>query len=121
MANETIGLPPDTVVICWENAETLHLKQILGIEAGGEYITDAVVGNYLKKADLLNIFAGAVFFDGKKAYEDLLSNPAYKYAGDKTTGNAIKVKITYTVNDSNSCLNGKSYVLILILTDELVS
>lgn len=117
--NSPFGLPPDTVIICWENAEALQLNQILGIEAGGNLSSDATVMAHVKKAAAPKLYSGAMIFNGQTAYKALLNNPTYVYTGPKTTGSAIQVKFTYAINNPRSCLNGKEYELVLILTDEL--
>jgi hypothetical protein len=99
---------------------SIQLNQILGIEAGGEFEFIAGISQYVEEAVAPDVYAGATVFDGKAAYEALIADPAYAYNGPLTSGTAMAAKFRYTINNLASCLHGKSYEFVIILTDELI-
>jgi hypothetical protein len=108
---------PDTVVICYEYADMLQINQIFGIDAGKgtwEYYSltpDDI--NAFVTVSYSTTYGGAVVLNGKKLYKSAV--PTVKYHG-------IDVKravFTYTP-EIGSCLDGKSYTIVIILTSNLL-
>ncbi|MDR2287386.1 MAG: hypothetical protein LBE04_07940, partial [Prevotellaceae bacterium] len=102
----------DTIAVCYKHAEALHINQIFGIEANGSWWYPLEMEDYISKSTS-PIHSGAVVMNGKGIYEDnsiLLSS----YHGV----NAKTVKFTYTT-DNSSCLKGKSYSVVIVLTEDI--
>jgi hypothetical protein len=102
----------DTIVICSDNAEAVNINQIFGIDAGGswEYHSWTVkdVDAYVTISHSSK-YDGAVVMNGKAIYQSSITS--YNYHGLVTK----KVAFTYTPG-ANSCLKGKSYTVVIILT-----
>jgi hypothetical protein len=111
----------DTVVICYEQAEALQINQIFGIDANGDWKYHAVqsdnteygIGNYVTESASVT-YGGAVVMNGKGIYENV-SVDDYEYHG---IPNTKRVVFTYTAA-SNSCLHGKEYKIVIILTPDI--
>jgi hypothetical protein len=105
----------DTVVICCEHAEAVQINQIFGIDASGtwEYhsSTPGDVNTYVTKSTSAT-YDGAVIMNGKGICESAI--PSYSYHGI----NAKKVEFTYTADD-DSCLHGREYKTVIILTPDI--
>jgi hypothetical protein len=102
----------DTMTVCCNLANMIHINQIFGIEAGGSWkimAKDSLTSNALAKyvTELPN---GAIFLDGKNVYKD--SNIGYyTYRGNNS---AKRIDVIYTP-DANSCLKGKVYRMVIII------
>jgi hypothetical protein len=107
--------PRDTIVICSDNAEAVNINQIFGIDAGFDnnvwsYKSETTgdVNNYVT-VSTSSTYYGAVVMNGKAIYDD---TTIAKIPGT----NNKKVVFTYT-SKSGSCLSGKSYTVVIILTN----
>jgi hypothetical protein len=89
-----------TIMVCHERAEAVQIDQIFGIEAGAAPSYDPSIALYISKTSY-----GGIIFDGKKYYADQGGS------GDKP------VTFTYTAA-SGSCLDGKTYTLVVMLTQQ---
>jgi hypothetical protein len=101
----------DTVTVCYETAEAVNINQIFGIDADGTwtYVSDCsatVLKPYVKDSAA---YGGAVIMNGKGIYE----NSSIGFYG---TTDTKRVVFTYK-SGINSCLNGKSYTIVIILYD----
>jgi hypothetical protein len=107
----------DTIVICSDNAEAVNINQIFGIDANGswEYYswTADDVNAYVTESHSSK-YSGAVVMNGKKIYNSN-SIGSYTYHGISTK----KVVFTYKALNA-SCLKGKSYTIVIILTSNLL-
>jgi hypothetical protein len=95
----------DTVAICYMYADAIHLDQIFGIEANGIFSYSPDVSQHVSQSS-----SGATIMNGKAIYGDS-TVPDYNYHGAV----AKKIEVTYTP-DSGSCLAGKAYTVVIILT-----
>jgi hypothetical protein len=105
--------PPDTIAICYEQAEALQINQIIGIDVeGGEWYTAPVLSDtYARLSPADSPFAGAFVFYGKKAYLDEVLLPTIPYHGIP----AHMVDFYYSTPD-DSCMGGKVYKTVIVLT-----
>jgi uncharacterized protein YjdB len=96
----------DTVTICYIHAEAININQLFGLESSGlSYDYDAVtVAPHVTQTSL-----GGTVFDGKTFYA---TQPKILYHG----ANVVMVTFTYTPAE---CLDGKTYKLVIVLSDEL--
>ncbi|MDR1055838.1 MAG: hypothetical protein LBL90_08470, partial [Prevotellaceae bacterium] len=122
ISGSPVGLPPATVVVCWEDAVSLSLDRIMGIEAGGvfEPVESSIgdVSRYVEVATAPHIYAGATVFNGREAYLNLSAGDyGITYQGDT---DARKVVFKYKITDTNSCLYGNEYTIEIILTSKLI-
>jgi hypothetical protein len=111
----------DTIVICSDYAEAVNINQIFGIDAGyydgawsyhSQNPGDGDVDNYVTESHS-SVYYGAVIMNGKRIYNDS--------SIDYISGtNNKKVVFTYKPKPDNcltgSCLCGKSYTIVIILT-----
>jgi hypothetical protein len=97
----------DSISICYENAEAVNINHIFGIDAGGEWRYHAIkpdgstidIETYVTKSISPSPYAGAITLDGKTLYSI-----------------AKQAVFTYTPA-SGSCLDGKSYTVKIVLTE----
>jgi hypothetical protein len=111
--------PRDTIAICYEIAGAVQINQIFGIDAGkGTWTyfsqTDNDVDDYVTVSQSTE-YGGAVIMDGKAIYEDPTIG-SYPY---HSMTDAKKVEFTYTPA-TGSCLAGKTYKVVIILTQNIV-
>jgi hypothetical protein len=102
----------DTVSICYVHADAVNINQLFGIDAGGEWSWSSPDGNidaYVVESTSPT-YAGAVTMNGKAIYESLAVSP----------DDVITVEFTYKTDD-NSCLHGKEYKMVIILTPDIVN
>ena len=99
----------DTIAVCYETAEKLHINQILGLETGGTFNYPLAIAQYLTPNS-----AGSLILDGKSAYEHVGLLDTITYRG--TTAKYVEFEY---VTGSDSCLNGKTYKIIVVLTPTL--
>jgi hypothetical protein len=116
LKNGRVRLPKDTVVICHKYAEAVNINRLIGIEAGGEWKYSSSVPDdvdkYVKQSTS-PVYGGAVVMNGKAIYgDDEISPTLYHGVTAKT------VKFVYATG-SNSCLSGKSYSVVIVLTSDL--
>jgi hypothetical protein len=95
----------DTVAICYLYADAIHIDQIFGIEANGSFSYPSAVNQYVSQSS-----SGATIMNGKAIYENNAVSD-YNYHGAV----AKKIEVTYTP-DIDSCLAGKTYTVVIILT-----
>jgi hypothetical protein len=122
--NDNVHLPKDTVVVCYKYAEAMQINQLLGIEAQGQWLYHAIklddteenIDAYVTKSTAPSPYAGAIVMDGKAIYEggSISSN---SYHG---LDNVKIVKFTYTVNSGGNCLQGKTYSVVIVLTEDIM-
>ena len=99
------------VKICYEQASSLHLGQLFGIESTGTWTFDVpAAANYLKIATG-SPYAGAAIFDGKSAWENNVG---------VLDGVNRKIKVTYKTA-TGGCMNGKEFSITIILTPDLLN
>jgi hypothetical protein len=115
--SDKFRLSKDTVVVCYERAEALQINRLFGIEAGGslEYFSSVPndIDGYVTVSPHSSPFDGAVTMNGKAVYESP-TIPVYNYHGIA----AKKAVFTYT-SDGDSCLKGKTYTVVIILTPNI--
>jgi hypothetical protein len=104
----------DTIVICADNADAINVNQIFGIEAGkGTWSykshIDHDIDIYVTESHS-STYGGAVVLNGKALFLDS-GITAITYHGVS----AKKAVFTYKP-ETGSCLNGKSYQIVIILT-----
>lgn len=118
-ANPSTIKKKKTIVVCKDFAACLHLQQILGIEIDGGIWNHAgsplsnpsnVLRPYVKEATSAP-YAGALIFDGKKAFFDGV--------GGTPPGSDQVIVLTYTTG-STACLDNEEIELTIRLTDALV-
>jgi hypothetical protein len=114
--SDILKLPKDTVAICYANAEAVNINQIFGIDAYGEitWSPAPAIDAYVTRSTSPT-YNGAVVMNGKGIYEDSSINPD-PWHGIPT---AKRVVFTYTP-DNNSCLAGKTYKIVIILTPDMM-
>jgi hypothetical protein len=112
LRNGQVRLPKHPTVICYEYAEAVNISHILAIEAKGSWSYDANIEDHVT-VSTSPIHNGATVMNGKALYNDD-DIPFTVYNGSK----AKIVTFTYTT-DSDSCLEGKSYEIMIVLTEEL--
>jgi hypothetical protein len=110
LQDDFVRQPRDTVAVCYLTASALHINQLLGIEAGGTWSYPKEVAQYVAES-ASPVHDGAVVMNGKSVYEDA-SIPFISYRGTQ----AKTVRFTYAT-DSNSCLKGKTYPMVIVLTE----
>jgi hypothetical protein len=102
----------DTIVICADNADAINVNQIFGIEAGGTWSYYSHSANdihaYVKESHS-STYGGAVVLNGKALYNSGIASVKYHGVDVK------KAVFTYT-SENGSCLGGKSYKIVIILT-----
>jgi hypothetical protein len=103
--------PQDTVTICYETAEAVNINQIFGIDAGGTWMYVSPDGNISAYVTESAAYGGAVIMNGKGIYE----NTSIGFYG---TTNTKRVVFTYT--PAGSCLDGKTYKMVIILTPDMM-
>jgi hypothetical protein len=103
-------------VICYEKAEAININQIFGIDAGGEitWSPTPAIDAYITRSTSPT-YNGAVVMNGKGIYGNNAAETAYTWQGTSTH----KVEFTYTP-DSGSCLAGKTYKIVIILTPDMM-
>lgn len=117
--DKPIQMPPYRVVVCKDRAEHLSINQIMGLEAGGDLISDLTAlqaANHITKVSSPSLFAGAVLFNGKSAWSDSTTTKI-NYQGDTS---ATRVTFKYTAAQS-SCLANKEYTLEIIITENIIN
>jgi hypothetical protein len=107
----------DTIVICADNADAINVNQIFGIDAGKgtwTYLSHAAndINAYVTESHSTT-YGGAVVLNGKALFLDS-GITAITYHGV----NAKKAVFTYTPA-TGSCLEGKPYQIVIILTPDL--
>jgi hypothetical protein len=120
LRNGVTRQPRDTIAICHLYAEAVNINQLFGLEAGGTWLYSAVGGEnitaYVTESPSSSDYAGAVVMNGKAIYGDS-SIPFI--ANYHATGNNVKmVKFTYTAG--TGCLAGKSYSMVIVLTEDIM-
>jgi hypothetical protein len=106
----------DTIVICADNADAINVNQIFGIDAGNgtwTYFSHSIGDiNAYVKVSTSTTYDGAVVLNGKALYgsPDAVIAPI-TYNGVK----AKKAVFTYK-SENDSCLGGKSYSIVVVLT-----
>jgi hypothetical protein len=116
--NDKVRLPKDTIVVCYKYAEAMQINRLFGIEARGawSFAADGDVAPYTFKSTS-STYGGAIVMNGRAVYEDS-SIQDFSYHGT----NAKWVTVTYTpASDANSCLAGKSYSVVIILTQDIIN
>jgi hypothetical protein len=107
----------DTVVICADNADAVNVNQIFGIDAGKgtwSYSSHSAGDiNAYVKVSTSTTYGGAVVLNGKALFLDN-GITAITYHGV----NAKKAVFTYT-SATDSCLEGKAYSIVIILTPDM--
>jgi hypothetical protein len=106
----------DTIVICYENADAVNINQIFGIDAGKgtwTYLSHSAndIKDYVTESHS-STYDGAVVLNGKALYGSSIT--AITYHGIS----AKKAVFTYKP-ENGSCLSGKSYKIVIILTPDL--
>jgi hypothetical protein len=113
--DKTVRPVIDTIVICWEKAEVLHLNQIFGIDAQGTWTYASILDTHYHIRTITTApFSGAVIFNGKTAYED--SSIPFSLSYHVPSSKVIEFK--YTSNPT-SCLAGKEYTIVIVLTPDI--
>lgn len=104
--NNLTTLQPDTVIICYENAERLQINQIMGVEAGGSIVFDPY--SAADQAYITENSYGGINYNGKEAYTALGTNETFN-------GNAVRIVKFKYIPKEGSCMttDGKSIMLIL--------
>jgi hypothetical protein len=104
----------DTVAICYEYAEALQINQLFGIEARGDwsYLADGNITPYITESNSAT-HDGAVVMNGKAIYENIPTT--FLYHGIATK----RVTVTYTPA-TDSCLDGNTYTIVIILTPDIL-
>jgi hypothetical protein len=111
--NATVRPLRDTVVVCWEKAEALQLNQIFGIDAAGSWIYDSSLTDHVSTLSAAP-YTGATIFDGRAAYlNSVIPYSSYHVPLSKTI--VFKYK-----SASSSCLGGKEYTVVIVLTPNIV-
>jgi hypothetical protein len=107
--------PKDTIVVCYKYAETMHINQLFGIEAGGEFVYDNNIAPYITKSTS-STYGGATVLNGKDIYigGDI---PMSSYHGNT---NVKIVNLIYKTGN-NSCLPNKEYKITIALTDNIMN
>jgi hypothetical protein len=112
--DKTVRPLRDTIVVCYEKAEILQLNQIFGIDANGTWDYDAALDSHITEI-LVAPYTGALVFNGKAAYQD--AGISYDTGYHVPLSKSIVFK--YTPN-SASCLAGKEYTVVIVLTPNIV-
>jgi hypothetical protein len=103
----------DTIAICYENADAVNVNQIFGIDAGKGTWTykshSAGDINAYVKVSASATYGGAVALNGKALYGSSIAAITYHGVSAK------KAVFTYK-SENGSCLEGKSYQIVIILT-----
>jgi hypothetical protein len=116
LGGNSLKQPRDTIAICYEKAEAININQIFGIDAGGTWsYYSTLAGDVASYVTESAAFGGAVIMNGKGIYEDTSINP-YPWHGIST---AKRVVFTYTPI-TGSCLSGKTYKIVIILTPDIM-
>jgi hypothetical protein len=109
----------DTVEICYEYAEAVQINQLFGIDARGTWTYQSSVPHdvdaYVAESTS-PVYGGAVIMNGKAIYKDT-SIASYNYHG---IIDAKKVEFIYTTH-TDSCLHGKKYKMVIILTPNIIN
>jgi hypothetical protein len=95
----------DTVKICYKQAQTVNINQLFGLESGGMLSPEPAVAPYVTQTS-----HGGTIFDGKAFYEATPTKVPYH--------GADVVMVTFTYMPAG-CLTGKTYKLVIVLTDKL--
>jgi hypothetical protein len=104
LRNKRPLLPRDTIVLCYTNAESVHIDQLFGVEGGQLSYT---ASPYITKSS-----GGATVMNGKALYED---DHTDSFRGK----NNVKI-ITFTYTpDSGNCLVNSDYKITIVLTDDV--
>ncbi|MDR0725742.1 MAG: right-handed parallel beta-helix repeat-containing protein [Prevotellaceae bacterium] len=114
--NGKIPRRPDTVAVCRKHAEAININSVFGLELGGNLQYDAsvnpdnTVSANTVKVSTPSQHAGAVIFNGEKAYQQA-TNPSYdvKYRG--VDGKGFVFEYDYS---SGACIKGKKRTVIVI-------
>jgi hypothetical protein len=102
----------ETVVMCYKYAEAVQINQLFGIEANGEWTYYSSVAHDVDSY-VSESAEGAVVMDGKAIYES--SIPFVNYQGH----NNVKTVIFIYKSDDDSCLHGKEYKVVIVLTEDV--
>jgi hypothetical protein len=106
----------DTITICYERAQMVQINQLFGIDANGSWnyysINPNDINAYVTKS-YSPAYGGSVVMNGEAIYEDN-SISKVKYHGIDVK----KAVFTYT-SAPDSCLGGKSYTIVIMLTPDL--
>jgi hypothetical protein len=104
----------DTIVICHQHAEAVNINQLFGIEANGEWEYPSAINSYIT-VSTSSSHAGAIVMNGKAIYQNVSS-----LTGNYHNLTNVKiVKFTYKT-DEDSCLKGKSYDMVIVLTKNVM-
>jgi hypothetical protein len=118
LKNGKVRLPKDTVAVCYLRAEAVNINQIFGIEAGGDWeyhsLTSDNIDSYVTLSTS-SVYGGAVVMNGKGIFEDA-SVTLSTYHGVA----AKMVKFIYKT-DSDICLKGKEYEVVIVLTEDIIN
>ncbi|MDR1582576.1 MAG: right-handed parallel beta-helix repeat-containing protein [Prevotellaceae bacterium] len=116
LRNGRIPLLKDTVLlVCYDQAETIQINQIFGIEADGTWkyyadTEDDLVGKTHIIVSASYPYTGSITMNGKAIYDDP-SITVYPYLGDS---DAKKIVFIYKANDNN-CLKNKEYKVTIVV------
>jgi hypothetical protein len=115
LKNDEVRTPRDTIAICYLYAEAVQINQLLGIEANGMWTYSSDIEDYITESKSpASPYFGAVVMNGKGIYEEDDILPA-SYRG---VSDVKIVKFIYTA-DSGSCLKGKQYEIVIVLTKDI--
>jgi hypothetical protein len=110
LKNDKFSILRDTVVMCYLYAEAIHLNQLFGIEADGDWDYPPAIKPYISKTSY-----GGTIMNGRKIYDDnLLTVFDKNYHG--ITARIIELKYK---TKNNSCLHGETYRIRIVLTPDL--
>jgi hypothetical protein len=105
----------DTVVMCYRYAEAVNINQLFGIEANGAWIYPPDIAPYVTESTSPR-HAGAVVMNGKDIYENVPS-----LTGNYHGLNNVKIIDFVYKTDSDSCLDGQEYKIVIVLTEDIIN
>jgi hypothetical protein len=123
--NGNVHVPKDTVVVCYKYAEAVQINQLFGLESGSddEWSYHAIkplggtesIDAYVKESTSSSLHKGAIVMNGKAIYEDgTISSNSYH-----GLNNVKIVKFIYKTDD-DTCLQGKTYSVVIVLTEDIM-
>jgi hypothetical protein len=116
LKNRMVRNTKDTVVICYQQAEAVNINRLFGIEADNEWEyyseTPHDIDAYVQQSTTAT-YGGAVVMNGKGIYE----------LGSLTTYHGVAAKIVkFTCKTHvNSCLHGREYNMVIVLTENIIN
>jgi hypothetical protein len=109
---------PDTIAVCGSiySAQFLNINRMLGLEASGTWDYASQLSPYVSQPAAPSQFAGAIIFNGKKAFDDgIVATQQYR-----SDPNARMFIFKYTP-DVNSCLLDRNQrTIVVVITDKIV-